>query len=479
MAHYARPNTTDESLDATLSCTPASPKKGLDFAILDGRKVMIAVFLTLLLIAGVADAQTAKRERTGTKPIPTAEKASLDQTKNNEAFPLREIRIVGNENFPTDEIIAVTGLEIGKLARPYDFERGGRRLEQTGVFDSWEFRWGPKDDGYVVTYTVAELVELYPVRFEGFGVPEDEILNTLRERVPLFGSKVPPTGPMVRRIGNTLQALWREQGNETKIVGDINVGSEDEFEMLFQPLETIRTIAFVKFENADAISALDLQRDFNQVAIGEPYSERRLFELLKFNVLPKYAAIGRLEAKFCPCRAEPDPDTEGLIVTIPVEEGAEYKFGNVELPLTTGIDPDELGRLMQFTSGRRAEIGQVRETLDRIEEQLKRKGFLKVQTSFDENRDPEAKTIDIALRVSPGSQYTFKSLKISGLNLIAEAAVKKRWGLKVGEPFNATYPAFFLERIRAEQMFDNLAKTDSKVQISELEKTVDVELIFN
>ena len=440
---------------------------------------MIAVFLTLLLITGVADAQTSKRKRSGAKPAAADAKAAAEKPKNNDPYPLREIRIIGNQNFPTDEIIAVTELEIGQEVRPYDFERAGRKLERTGVFDSWEFRWGPKDDGYAVTYTVAEVVELYPVRFEGFGVTEEELSATLRKKIPLFGPKVPPSGLMVRRIGNVLQGYWRSMGKETKIVGRLDSRSPDEFEMLFQPQETIRTIAFVKFENASVIPTLDLQREFNQVAIGEAYSERRLLELLKFNVFPMYAAIGRLEAKFCPCRAEPDPDTEGLIVNIPVAEGEEYKFGKVELPLTTGIDPDELGRMMQFTSGRRAEIGTVHDTLQRIDEYLKRHGFLKAQTDFDENIDVEAKTIDIALRVSPGAQYKFRSLKISGLNLVGEAALKKRWGLKVGEPFNAGYPKFFLDRIRAEQMFDNLKKSDSKLTMSDLEQTVDVELIFN
>ena len=438
---------------------------------------MIAIFLTVFLIAGVADAQSAKR--TPTAPARSQTKGSAEKPERKAAFPLREIRIIGNENFSSDEIISVMKLEIGETVRPYDFESAGRRIERTGVFDSWEFRWGPKADGYVVTYSVAEVVELYPVSFQGFGAAEEEIFDRLRKEIPLFGPKVPATGAMVRRIGNVLQVYWRERGGQSKIVGRIHSASNDEFEMLFQPQETIRTIAQVKFEKAVVISVLDLQREFNQVAIGEPYSERRLLELLKFNAFPMYAAIGRLEAKFCPCRAEPDPDSEGLIVMVPVEEGEEYKFGKVELPLTTGIEPDELGRMMQFRSGHRAEVGKVHDTLQHINDHMQRRGFLKAQTGFDDNLDAEAKTMDIVMKVSPGSQYKFRSLKITGLNLVGAAALKKRWGLKVGDPFNVGYPQFFLERIRAEHMFDNLAKTNSKVKISDLEQAVDVELIFN
>ena len=194
-----------------------------------------------------------------------------------------------------------------------DLEKAGHMLQRTGAFDGWEYRWEPKDGGYAVTYTVLEVLELYPVRLDGFGVPEEQLFDLLRGKVPLFGPKVPATGPMVRHIGNELQAFWKEQGYESKIVGRINVGADEQFEMLFQPEETIRTIAFATFENSAAISALDLQREFNKVAIGEPYSQSRLLELLQFNVLPMYAAIGRLEAKFCPCTANPDPGHRGLV----------------------------------------------------------------------------------------------------------------------------------------------------------------------
>ena len=97
---------------------------------------MIAVFLTLLLITAVADAQTT--ERTRARRAASEAKAATDKPKRSEAFPLREIRIVGNENFPSEEIIAVTQLKIGDMVRPHDFESAGRKLERTvGLRSHW------------------------------------------------------------------------------------------------------------------------------------------------------------------------------------------------------------------------------------------------------------------------------------------------------------------------------------------------------
>jgi hypothetical protein len=68
------------------------------------------------------------------------------------------------------------------------------------------------------------------------------------------------------------------------------------------------------------------------------------------------------------------------------------------------------------------------------------------------------------------------NLTVNGLDVITEPDVRKRWGLKIGEPFDAGYPTYFLDRVR--EMFDNLTKTDSKTKVNEEKKTVDVELIF-
>ena len=95
---------------------------------------------------------------------------------------------------------------------------------------------------------------------------------------------------------------------------------------------------------------------------------------------------------------------------------------------------------------------------------------------YDREVNDAERTVDIVLDVRPGDLYTFNKLTITGLDIVGEAAVKKRWDLKPGDAFNANYPKVFLSRVQ--RMFDNLSKTDSKAKIDEESKKVDVELIF-
>ena len=103
---------------------------------------------------------------------------------------------------------------------------------------------------------------------------------------------------------------------------------------------------------------------------------------------------------------------------------------------------------------------------------------MKVRSQFDPTLNTEKKTVGIVMRIDSGERYVFGKLVIKGLDLIAEAAIRKRWAMKTGDDFNQHYPATFLNRVRSDQMFDNLQNTDWQMTTDEVEKAVDVQLIF-
>jgi outer membrane protein insertion porin family len=402
---------------------------------------------------------------------------ATDDANASRSFPLREIKVEGNENFSSEEIVALSGLRTGQSVTPADFEAAIAKINAAGVFDALEFRYGASGDGYQVTFKVQEVEELYPVRFAGFGVPDEEIQALLREKVPLFGPKVPPTGRVIKGIGDALQEYWAGLGKDEKVTGALSPVGEGGWEMLFQPEGAVQTIAFTKFENTGVIPALELQRVFHNIGSGVPYSEERLVEMLRFNIGPLYEEKGRLEVSFCPCTTEPDTETKGLIVTVHVEEGAEYRFGSITTPPESPL-ADEFARAIKFKTGELANMSLVSAARQRIEAVLKDNGFMNALVEIDRKQDREKETVAVAFRVEEGDRYTFNQLKIEGLDVVGEAALRKRWGLAVGDPFNASYPGFFLDRIKSEGMFDNLKDAGWNIQVNEGKKTVDVTLAF-
>jgi outer membrane protein assembly factor BamA len=114
--------------------------------------------------------------------------------------------------------------------------------------------------------------------------------------------------------------------------------------------------------------------------------------------------------------------------------------------------------------------------VDEIRKALRRKGYIDVKLASDRKLDDEKKTATVILKIDPGPQFTMGQLTIEGLDIETEPHIRKLWTLKRGQPFNVEYPDYFLERLIADQIMDNLGKATSSIEPNHDRKTVDVTL---
>jgi outer membrane protein insertion porin family len=404
--------------------------------------------------------------------------AAVLAAQQQQKYPLREIEIEGAKNFDRDRIAALTELKVGAMVDKNDFDRALAKLDDAGVFETIQYRYTPQDGGFKLTITVQEVEQLYPVRLDGFKEPPEELMALLREKVPLFAERVPSTGTMALRIGNALQQHWSGSGEESKIIGRLAPIEDGKLAMLFQPETELQTIAFVTFEGSQAIHPLELQREFNPTAMGEAYSKSRLMELLHFNIRPMFEEKGRMDVKFEEVEVKPDPGSSGLLIKVAVTDGPAYTYGSVQKPDAFGLPEETVNKIFKFDTGDPVDMKLVRDAQGELDERYRRNGYLHADTKLETKLDKEAHTVDLAWTVNPGPQYTLRKLNIKGLDILSEPVVRKRWGMELGDPFDAAYPGYFLDRIRAEQMFDNLENTKWTREIDETTKTVEVTLVF-
>ena len=93
-------------------------------------------------------------------------------------------------------------------------------------------------------------------------------------------------------------------------------------------------------------------------------------------------------------------------------------------------------------------------------------------------REKEKPLADLMINITPGPLYTFGKLKIDGLDIVTEPAVRKMWGLEADKPYNGEYPDLFLNRLREENIFENLGSTKVVVTPNDQTHVVDVTLVF-
>ena len=395
-----------------------------------------------------------------------------------DAFPLRVVEFEGNDRFAAEHLMPVTGLEVGRPVTKKDFELALRRLNETGVFEGLRYRFGPHGDGYKLTIAVQEVAELFPVRFDGFEVPAEGVAEVLRDRLPLYVGLVPAGGPAVRVMVNVLQRWWAERGGDERVVADLVPAADSGFEMLVGPERETNNIAFVRFENTGDVDSLELQRVFNQSAMGEPYSEARLMELLHYNARPFYTELGYMNVSFCPCKTLPDRESEGLVVDVHVDQGEEYLFGEVAWPDPLPIDPESLRKVNQIEPGQVVNMKAAYATMAEIAEGMQRQGYMKASAVFDERVDHDTRHVHLDIKIEPGLQFVFSRLIVKGLDILSEPAIRKRWGMERDAPFDVRYPAYFLDRVKADAMFENLKRTSWSIETDEATGRVDVTLSF-
>ena len=389
-------------------------------------------------------------------------------------WPIESLSVEGGSRYSAAEILAVAGLKIGQVAGKQELEAARQRVMATGYFGGVGYRYKPSaaGKGIVATLEVVEIEDVYPVRFERLETPPTELEELLRRSDPLFREKIPAAPPVLDRYAKAIRAFLAARNVKIEVVGKLGLDSANQWAIVFTSAAPLPAIAEVRFVGSSVIPADALQAGIAAVAIGAPYTEADFRVLLESSIRPLYEARGRLRVAFPELHVQPAQQAEGVVVTVTVDEGAVYALGEVHIA-AEGFPEAELRKVAALSDFPEIDAAQ-----ERIKQRLHRSGYLKPDTRVERTLHDDTRKVDIVVRVDHGPQYQFGKLVIEGLDLIAEAEVRRLWSLKPGTPFDSGYPDYFLSRMQEDGVFDNLGKTKSATQIDDASKTVDVTLTF-
>lgn len=405
-----------------------------------------------------------------------APKAPITITDN---WPLVALNIKGNRLYTEQQIVAVTGLKLGQPTTKPQFEAARANLITTGAFESVGLEFGPSTDGkgYTGTFEVVEVEQLYPIRFEDLPATDAQLRAYLTSHEPLFRDKIPGTKEVLNRIAGDIQAFLEKSNFKDKVSGRITADKPGELVATFRPGTPIPAIAEVQFVGNQAIPSSTLNNTLSGVAIGVPYRESAMRQLLDTSIRPLYDGRGRLNVTFGKIETEKAKDVDGVRVKIQVDEGSVYKFGTIESKVPV-LQPRRVLKLATFKTGDVANFDAVGAVIDGIQKELRKEGYMRSQTRAERVVHNKEQTVDIAFNSILGQQFRMGKLKVEGLDVVTEPAVRKLWSVVEGNPYNADYPQLFCDRIKEDGYFDNLKSATWDQSINEKTSTVDVTLYF-
>jgi outer membrane protein insertion porin family len=387
---------------------------------------------------------------------------------------LESVTITGNQRIAAEKILPILGLTIGKTVSRADFDAARLRLTSTGAFETvgYEYKFDPSKGGFDLTVEVREVGEVYPYRFEGLGVSDQVLREAIRAQEPLWGNQI-PISVLARYADAIVQA-----GVKVPVTWKVEQAPSGIETIVFKPATPPPVIAQVQFTGNEILPSTALLRPINDVAVGIPYSEQALREQLDAAIRPLYEARGRIRVAFPKIAVQPAEKVDGVVATVTIDEGPAYKLGEVRFTGVPESDIAQLGRLADLRKGDAANFDDVKTAQGRVEKKYRDKGYLHVSSKVEREIDDAKHTVGLNVVVDVGAQFLFGKLTINGLDLLTEPEIRKAWGMMEGKPYQPDYANAFLDRLRAEKVFDNPVKSAAETHVNEAAKTVDVTLNF-
>ena len=249
--------------------------------------------------------------------------------------PLESVSISGNRAIPTEKILAVCGLKVSQTVTRADFDAAKQRLDVTGAFVTVGYEYKPTASGsaYDAVMEVNEIPNIYPYRFEDLPIADKVLREALRAQEPLWGDEIPISA--IERYVDTIV----QQGVGIAVTAKTEVTAKGGLAIVFRPSGTLANIAEVRFEGNKALPTSALLRAINATAIGIPYTEKALREQLDSAIRPLYEAEGRVRVAFPKLAVEKAEKLDGVVIVVTVEEGSEYRLGDVTFTGIAASDP--------------------------------------------------------------------------------------------------------------------------------------------
>jgi outer membrane protein insertion porin family len=407
-------------------------------------------------------------------------KKPADQPTQPGKWPVQSLKVEGNHNYTQAQILAETGLKVGQLAGKAEFEAARDKLVATGAFETVGYKFAPSGDknGYSASFQVVEVNPAYPIHFENLGIPDKDLAAYLRGKDPMFAPRLAATKQVLERYKGWVQEYLTAHNSKEQVIVKVTPTGPGEFAILFRPARSEPAVAEVSFEGNQVITSSALQNAIAEVAVGAPYKEDSFRQYLDSAVRPLYDARGRVRVTFTKVTVAKAADVQGLAVKVVVDEGASYNLGDVRIEGAPHFDADKLLKTGKFKSGDLADFGEVGNGVDRIKKVLMHQGYMRNDVQIVRKVDDSKKVVKLVLRIDEGDQFIFGALRIEGLDLNGESAIRKMWTHKEGSPYNPDYPDYFLKHVREEGMFDNLGETRAETKIDDNTHAVDVTLYF-
>jgi outer membrane protein assembly factor BamA len=390
--------------------------------------------------------------------------------------PLETLTLEGS-SMPDKTILELSGLRMGgSIDRP-GIEAGCKRLEETGLFSSINFRYAPTaKNGFALTLSLVDQRKVSDASIDIPGVDEREVWQWLMVKFPPFDRKVPADDAAQQLIARQIEAHLGGKLNGQKLVAkmesDLRTRTAN---VSFQP-ELLPRIASMTFGGLKEMTQDQARGVMQKVTADRGYTDRLFRVLLENNLRPAYEERGLYRVQFPKVTAE-FVSPSAVAVTTTVEEGPKYSLGDVTL-VGEDLPSDQMLAAAKFKKGETANWTEIQKSIWEMGRPLKRTGYFEAAAKPERILHDDAHVLDVKVGFVTGPLYHFGQLHINGLKPELDAKVRKAWEKNPGDPYDYSYPGEFLRSLSKSVDLRQFKRYDVRTEKGPGDHMMDITLVF-
>lgn len=394
-----------------------------------------------------------------------------------QTYQFSRVSIDGNKRIGDAAILRTAGIARGERVTAGQVNGALQRLQKSGLFESVSI----VPQGNLLKITVVELPTVNRISFEGNRRVKDDVLSAV-------------VGSVERRVYNPAQverdavAISEVYANQGRIAARVTP-------RIIRRTDNRVDVAFEIFEGAN-VEIERLSFVGNRI-----YSDRRLRRVLEtkqaglFRALVRrdtlvedriefdkqvlrdfYLSRGYIDFRTNSVNAELTRERDGYFLVFNVQEGQQFKFG--EITVTSDmpeVDADEFRSIVKTRPGVVYSPTLVEADIARLEREAVRRGidFMRVEPRV--TRNDRGLMLDVEYAISRGPRVFVERIDIEGNTTTLDRVVRQQFRVVEGDPFNPREIRESAERIRALGYFEN-AKVDAREGSTPGQVIVDVDV---
>lgn len=425
----------------------------------------------------------------GKAPIEEEQRAVID-----------EIIFRGNRRVPAATLRARVFSHKGD---PYDenaLERDFMALWNTGFLDDIRCEVTDGEKGKIITFYVREKKLVRSIDYKGLNtVSQSDVLDEFKKRKVGLSIQSQFDPVVVKRAQVVLQEMLAGHGRQFAMVrGRTRNIPPNSVALTFIVSEGPKVkIGDIRFDGNKVFSTRRLVRGmkYSRPAGAPPwfywfhktYDKDKILADLELNVRTLYQDNGY----FYVVLKEPQTkmtDTKHrwpffffswgrgkrVDVTIPVEEGVQYRLGKFVIRGNKLFKHEQIAPVLQLKTGDVFNLGKVRKSIENFQKLYGAYGYINFTATPDIEPDNKKKVINLALDFEEEKQYFVHRVEFSGNTKTRDKVIRRELMLDEGNIFSSELWDLSVLRVNQLGFFEQIKKEEYEIRQNKKESNVDI-----